>query len=198
LDNLLYIYTEPFDIVVDPFAGGGSTIDVCKKRLRRYWASDRLPIDERRDIRQWDILEGPPPLHKRWGDVALMYLDPPYWKQMEGKYSDDPQDLANMELDEFYKELTGFVLACATKMHPESYIALLIQPTQWRAPDRQVVDHVIDLITRLQTKTLKYIRRISCPYNTQQYNAQQIEWAKENRDVLVLTRELIVWKVEVK
>jgi DNA modification methylase len=198
LDNLLYMYTEPFDIVVDPFAGGGSTIDVCKKRLRRYWASDRLPIDERRDIRQWDILEGPPPLHKRWGDVALMYLDPPYWKQMEGKYSDDPQDLANMELDEFYKELTGFVLACATKMHPESYIALLIQPTQWRAPDRQVVDHVIDLITRLQTKTLKYIRRISCPYNTQQYNAQQIEWAKENRDVLVLTRELIVWKVEVK
>jgi ParB-like chromosome segregation protein Spo0J len=37
LDNLLYLYTDPFDIVVDPFAGGGSTIDVCKKRLRRYY-----------------------------------------------------------------------------------------------------------------------------------------------------------------
>jgi len=35
LDNLLYLYTQPFDIVVDPFAGGGSTIDICKKRLRR-------------------------------------------------------------------------------------------------------------------------------------------------------------------
>lgn len=44
VDNLLYLYTEPFDIVVDPFAGGGSTIDVCKRRLRRYWASDRKPI----------------------------------------------------------------------------------------------------------------------------------------------------------
>ncbi len=43
VDNLLYLYTEPFDIVVDPFAGGGSTIDVCKKRLRRYYASDRSP-----------------------------------------------------------------------------------------------------------------------------------------------------------
>ena len=32
LDNLLHLYTEPFDIVVDPFAGGGSTIDICKKR----------------------------------------------------------------------------------------------------------------------------------------------------------------------
>lgn len=41
LDNLLYLYTQPFDVVVDPFAGGGSTIDLCKKRLRRYFVSDR-------------------------------------------------------------------------------------------------------------------------------------------------------------
>jgi len=26
LENLLYLYTNPFDIVIDPFAGGGSTI----------------------------------------------------------------------------------------------------------------------------------------------------------------------------
>jgi hypothetical protein len=32
VDNLLYLYTKPFDIVIDPFAGSGSTIDVCKKR----------------------------------------------------------------------------------------------------------------------------------------------------------------------
>jgi DNA modification methylase len=43
VDNLLYLYTEPFDIVLDPFAGGGSTIDVCKKRMRRYFVSDRKP-----------------------------------------------------------------------------------------------------------------------------------------------------------
>jgi hypothetical protein len=27
LDHLLYLYTAPFDIVVDPFAGGGATIE---------------------------------------------------------------------------------------------------------------------------------------------------------------------------
>ena len=47
VDNLLYLYTQPFDVVVDPFAGGGSTIDVCRKRFRRYWVSDRKPIVER-------------------------------------------------------------------------------------------------------------------------------------------------------
>lgn len=77
LDNLLYMYTESFDIVVDPFAGGGSTVDVCKKRLRRYWVSDRLPIVERLDIRQADIAEGPPQLHKRWSEVSIAPL--PAW-----------------------------------------------------------------------------------------------------------------------
>ena len=28
VDNLLYRYTEPFDVVVDPFGGSGSTIDI--------------------------------------------------------------------------------------------------------------------------------------------------------------------------
>ena len=32
LENLLYLYTNPADIIVDPFAGSGSTIDLCKKR----------------------------------------------------------------------------------------------------------------------------------------------------------------------
>lgn len=44
LDNLLYLYTDPYDVIIDPFGGGGSTIDTCKKRHRRYWVSDRKPI----------------------------------------------------------------------------------------------------------------------------------------------------------
>ena len=60
LDNLLYLYTNPADIVVDPFAGSGSTIDLCKKRQRRYWVADRKPIVEREhEIRKHD-LDAPP------------------------------------------------------------------------------------------------------------------------------------------
>ena len=83
VDNLLYLYTQPLDIVVDP-AGSGSTINLCKKRWRRYYVSDRKPIVEREgEIRQWDITKGLPPV-PRWQDVKLVYLDPPYWKQAEG------------------------------------------------------------------------------------------------------------------
>jgi hypothetical protein len=49
VDNLLNLYTKPFDMVLDPFAGGGSTIDICKRRFRRKMFSDHKPIvSERR------------------------------------------------------------------------------------------------------------------------------------------------------
>jgi len=192
LDNLLYLYTNPFDIVVDPFGGGGSTIDACKKRLRRYHVSDRKPVVEReREIRRLDLTEGLPDLRKRWSDVRLVYLDPPYWKQAEGQYSDDPTDLANMPLEHFNKTLADIVAGFAKKL-TDAYIALIIQPTQWKSPDRQFTDHVGDMLRAVR---LPVEMRFSVPYESQQCTAQMVEWAKSNRKCLVLTREIVVWRV---
>lgn len=195
LDNLLCLYTKPFDIVIDPFAGGGSTIDVCKKRVRRYWASDRKPIVAReKEIRSLDVAKEMPSLTGRWGDVALVYLDPPYWRQAKGQYSEDADDLANMELDQFTEALIGVVNRFAAKIQG-GVIALLIQPTQWSSDDRQFSDHVTDIVASVKkNKKLCLENRVSCPYSTEQYNAQQVAWAKENGKLLVITRELIIWK----
>lgn len=197
VDNLLYLYTNLFDIVVDPFAGGGSTIDVCKKRLRRYWVGDRKPVVEReKEIRRHDLIAADgsvslPDLRGRWGDVRLVYLDPPYWRQAQGQYSNDATDLANVDLETFNAYLSGIINGFAKKLS-NAYIALIIQPTQWNADDRRVVDHVADML-RLVKAPLHM--RYSVPYESQQYNAQQVEWTKQNRRCLVLTREIIVWEV---
>lgn len=197
VENLLYLYTKPADIVVDPFAGGGSTIDVCKKRQRRYFVSDRKPIVEREhEIRTHDLVsvEGrvQMPSVPRWKDVKLVYLDPPYWIQAQGQYSQDETDLANMDLDKFSATLSGIVAAFSKKLS-DAYIALIIQPTQWKAQDRKFVDHVGDLLRSIK---LPVEMRFSVPYESQQCNAQMVEWAKENKKCLVLTREIIVWRVE--
>lgn len=196
LDNLLYLYTDPFDIVVDPFAGGGSTIDLCKRRFRRYFVSDRLPIVEReKEIRQHDLVDADGkivlPKPPQWKDVKLIYLDPPYWKQAEGEYSQDPTDLANMDLDQFNATLAGIIKAFASKVS-DAYIALIIQPTQWKAPERQYTDHVGDMLRAVK---LPVDMRFSVPYESQQCNAQMVEWAKEHKRCLVLTREIVVWRV---
>lgn len=195
LENLLYLYTEPFDIVVDPFAGGGSTIDVCKKRGRRYYVSDRKPIVEREhEIRSHDLTTGLPAI-PRWKDVKLVYLDPPYWKQAEGKYSDDAEDLANMSLARFNETLSGIIVDFAKKLSgykEPKYIALIIQPTQWKAPERRFTDHVGDM---LRNVPIPVCMRYSVPYESQQCTAQMVDWAKESKQTLVLTREIIVWSV---
>ena len=197
VDNLLYLYTQPADIVVDPFAGGGSTIDVCKKRGRRYFVSDRKPIVEREhEIRLHDLTDGTPSV-PRWKDVSLVYLDPPYWIQAQNQYSSDPTDLANMELDAFNDSLARIIGDFAKKLKGSArdkpaYIALIIQPTQWKAPERQFTDHVGDMLRAVK---LPVDMRYSVPYMTQQYTPQMVEWAKENKRCLVLTREIVVWRV---
>jgi len=197
VENLLYLYTEPAGIVVDPFGGGGSTIDVCKKWSRRYYVSDRKPIVAREhEIRNHDLTTGLPSV-PRWKDVDLVYLDPPYWKQAEGQYSDDPTDLANMPLEEFNTALAGIInefgkkLKASARATPQ-HIALIIQPTQWKAPERQYTDHIGDMLRMVK---LPVDMRYSVPYESQQCTAQMVEWAKAAKRCLVLTREIIVWRV---
>lgn len=196
VDNLLYTFTEPFDIVIDPFGGGGSTIDICKKRLRRYWVSDRLPPVERRDIRQHDLVDSSlevalsGPYH--WGDVALVYLDPPYWKQAAGKYSNDPTDLANMPLDQFTSTLVDIIESYGDKLKPGAHVACITSPTQWPNDDKQVNYHDIDLACRV-SGNLRLVRRVVCPYSTEQYNGTQVKIAKERKLWMVLSRTLLVW-----
>jgi hypothetical protein len=152
-------------------------------------------VERASEIRKHDLVsDGVPPLNKRWSDVTLTYLDPPYWIQAEGEYSKDATDLANMPLDEFTGTLASIVKDIS-KRQSKGVIALIIQPTQWKSPERQVIDHVVDLIAAVGNKRLVLETRISCPYSTEQYQPQQVEWAKENKKLLVLTRELIVWRI---
>lgn len=191
VDRLLYLYTEPGDIVIDPFAGSGSTIDVCRKRGRRYCVSDLTPIVEReKEIRQLDITNEMPSLTRRWDQVKLVYLDPPYWRQAIGMYGDSPNNFANMDLHDFHVKLLNVITKLSLKA-PLAAIALIIQPTQWNAPERKFTDHLSYFIRKID---MPIVQRIQAPYSTQQYNAQMVDWAKEHRELLVLSREIIVWK----
>ena len=124
----------------------------------------------------------------------MTYLDPPYWKQAEGKYSKDAADLANMSLDDFNKALSGIVNGIARKQS-RGVIALLIQPTQWNAPCHEFTDHVYDMLRLADPKRLKLVNRVSCPYSTEQNTAQMVVYAKEHKELLVRTRELIIWRI---
>lgn len=194
VENLMYYYTEPFDIVYDPFAGGGITIDACKKWMRRYYVSDRKPIPAREEeIKQHEIKDGLP--SDLPNNIKLVFLDPPYWKQAENQYSKDKDDLANMDLENFYATLTDFVKLVKKKLHKDGKIALIIQGSQWKN-NLVLEDHAFEFAKRFEKLGLEIEQRIICPYSTEQYNAQQVIKAKEKKICLQTYRDLIVFRLK--
>ena len=191
-ENLLYYYTEPFDIVYDPFAGGGPTIDACEKWVRKYYCSDRIPKEIRPEIKRWEIKNGLP--KELPNNIKLVFLDPPYWNQAKEKYSKDNNDLANMSLDNFYETLTTFVKECKKKLADNGKIALIIGASQWPNKDYERVDLVINLIERFKKIGFEIEQRIICPYSTEQYNGNQVKIAKEKKICLNIYRDLVVFK----
>ena len=64
----------------------------------------------------------------------LVFLDPPYWKQAEGKYSQDETDLSNVELDDFLKHI-GDIAKCVKRKwtsakRKRGVLSLIIGPMQ--------------------------------------------------------------------
>jgi len=187
MENLLYYHTEPLDIVFDPFGGGGTTVDVCKRMHRRYYVSDRKVIPGREsDIREHDIANGlPEDLQK----PNLVFLDPPYWKQAVNKYSEDSEDLGNMTLEEY--NLSMQKLFDALSDRKVERIAVVISPTQY-PNDFEWVDHTYDFDKMLKNYSIEI--RYILPYSTEQYNGTMVNKAKERNKCLSLNRDLVVWK----
>lgn len=187
LENLLWFYTDPGDVVVDLFAGSGTTIDVAKAMGRRVWASDirgnhyspHLPIHKH------DATAG-------WPDAAphkadLLFLDPPYWKQAAGRYSSEPNEMAEMDMAGF-GDAWASVIATATKSSKR--LAYIISPTQ--NEDGSVVDHATEMLAPFHDLGWRVERRIIVPYQTQQATGQQVTWAREKKRMLKLYRDLVV------
>ena len=133
-----------------------------------------------------------------WQDVKLVYLDPPYWKQAEGMYDDDESNLANMELDDFHNSMATIIKQFADKLSTGAKIALIIQATAMY-PNRDEAkfnDHICEIRELINTKQTGLIPdiRIEAPYSTQQHLPQNVEWAKANKKLLVLNREIIIWE----
>jgi len=88
--NLLQRYTKANDLVVDPFAGSGTTLDVARDLGRRALGYDVHPA--RKDIFRVDARRLPPELT---GKVDFVFMDPPYSTHLD--YGPDPRDIGKLD-----------------------------------------------------------------------------------------------------
>jgi len=122
--NLVWRYTKPGDLVLDPMAGSGTTIDVCKEERRRVIAFDIVPTRE--DIIQADARKLP----VEDGIVDLVFVDSPYSDNI--RYNDHPNNIGHIPATEekFYDELEKVMVECNRVMKEGAVIGWLIGD-QW-------------------------------------------------------------------
>jgi DNA modification methylase len=122
--NMIWRYTDPGDLVVDPMAGSGTTLDVCREEKRRCICYDIAP--PRPDIIRNDSRKIP----LEDNSVDMIFVDSPYGDNI--RYNDHPNCIGKIssETEEFYDELEKVMKECYRILKPGKVIGWLIGD-QW-------------------------------------------------------------------
>ena len=118
--NLIERYTKPGDLVVDPFCGSGTTLDVAKDTGRKGRGFDLVPYRE--DIEQADARKLPLDA----GTVDLLFMDPPYGDHID--YSDDPGCIGKLSAfdPKYYVAMNKAIREGARVLKPGGFLALYV------------------------------------------------------------------------
>lgn len=119
--NLLQRYTKPKDLVVDPCAGSGTTLDVARDLGRRALGYDVHPA--RKDIFRVDARKLPPELTDK---VDFVFIDPPYSTHLD--YGPDARDIGKLDAAgrEYYEAMEQVIREIHRILRPGAHMALYV------------------------------------------------------------------------
>jgi adenine-specific DNA-methyltransferase len=120
--NLLKRYTKERDLVVDPCAGSGTTLDVARDLGRRALGYDVHP--SRKDIFRVDARKLPPELT---GKVDFVFIDPPYSTHLD--YGDDPRDIGKLDVAKgpaYYEAMEQVIREIHRILKPGAHMGLYV------------------------------------------------------------------------
>ena len=125
--NALYYYTKPGDMIVDPFAGGGTTGDVVEtvahfgdRKVKMY---DTEPTDSR--IQRNNILHTGIP--EQSGTVDYIFLDPPAEYTQKDASADFGMGMDAVKAD-FALKFKSIVRECTRILKPMGRVSIVIEP----------------------------------------------------------------------
>jgi DNA modification methylase len=118
--NLLQRYTLDEDLVVDPMAGSGTTLDVARDLGRRALGYDLQPT--RKDIFRCDARKLP----LEDGKADFVFVDPPYSTHV--KYSGLPECIGELDAEgnEYYAAMETAIGQIDRILRPDRFMALYV------------------------------------------------------------------------
>jgi DNA modification methylase len=119
--NLLKRYTKEKELVVDPCAGSGTTLDVARDLNRKVLGYDVHPT--RKDIFRVDARKLPPELT---GKVDFVFIDPPYSTHLD--YGPDPRDIGKLDAASgaYYEAMEQVIGEIHRILRPGRHMALYV------------------------------------------------------------------------
>ena len=184
--HTLHYFTPPGGLVIDPMAGGGTTVDVCQSMGRRCLAYDLRPT--RPDILPLDIRNGFP---SETTNCDLIFCDPPYHTMLAKWYASE--SIASVPLTQWISFLHQLTRHAFDAIRPGGYLALLLASQTEKDLPRGFgyLDHAFyGYIAALRAGFLPE-RRISCPMDGA-YLPQNVRRARADGRLLGQVRDLLV------
>jgi hypothetical protein len=184
--HTLHYYTAPGGLVVDPMAGGGTTLDVCQSMGRRCLAYDLHPA--RPEIERHDIRHGFP---SAADGCDLIFCDPPYHTMLARHYPSD--GVAAAPLTEWVAFLHQLARGAFTALRDGGCLALLLAAQTEKDLPRGFgyLDHAFLGYSAGVRAGFFPERRISCPMGGA-YLPQHVRLARREGRLLGQVRDLLV------
>ena len=140
--NLIMRYTKPGDLVVDPMAGSGTSIDVCEEEGRKvigYDINPQHPKAIKNDSRKIPLGDN---------SVDMVFIDSPYGDNVS--YSDDPRDIGKISAEDvkFYEELEKVAQEIYRVLKPGKVVGWLIGDQWVKRKFTPVGFKVYDMLTK--------------------------------------------------
>lgn len=186
--HVLYFFTEPGDMIIDPMAGSGTTPDVCLSLGRECYAYDLANSSERSDILIHDMKRGWPDRAKK---ADLIFWDPPYFEKKDKEYGEaSVSKLGREEYLQFFserlKEAKGLVKK-GTKL------AFLMSDWDDNTGERKGI-FIWDYAALIQETGWELIRHIQVPLSTQSVHASIAKRFRKEKRLARLERYLLIAK----
>ena len=191
--HVLYFYTKRGDLVIDPMAGSGTTLDACLLLGRKCYGYDIDGRHERPDILKHDLQAGWPDKLKK---ANLILWDPPYFDKMDAtNIGDDGYidgSISRLSREDYLEFLGERLAEAASKARKGCRLAFVMADWDPGPGDDREGIFVWDYADLISNAGWRLTRHIQAPLSTQQVHPDIVTKFRKSRRLARLERYVLI------
>ena len=191
--HVLYFFTQPGDLVIDPMAGSGTTPDACLLMGRKCYAYDIDDRHGRPDIIPHNIATDGWPERTKKAD--LVFWDPPYFEKMDstniGQEGYIEGSISKLGRDGYLKFFAERLIQLRGLVKSGARLAFLMSDWDDNTGERDGI-FVWDYADIIRKAGWRLTRHIQVPLSTQQVHPDIVNKFRDSRRLARLERYLLI------